>query len=74
MTDTAAYTAAAETTASVNGTAPAADPAAPCEDCATGGERALAAVTIFLGLFVIAVGIDMFTGGKLSGMVPVRGE
>jgi hypothetical protein len=70
MTDTAA-----ETTASVNGQAPASAPAPEdCDDCVTGGERALAVVACLLGLFVIAVGVDMFTGGRLSGMVPVRGE
>ena len=56
----------------VNGTAPA-PPAEPCEDCATGGERALAIVAGAFGIFVLAMAIDMFTGGKLSRLlVPER--
>jgi hypothetical protein len=70
MTDTAA-----ETTASVNGQAPApAPPAEDCDECVTGGERALAVVACLLGLFVVLVAADIWTGGKLSGMVPVRGD
>jgi hypothetical protein len=71
MTDTAAET----TTASVNGQAPGASaPQEDCEDCVSSGERVLAIVACLLGLFVVVIGVDMFTGGKLSGMVPVRGE
>ena len=68
MTDTAAADTA---TASANGTAPG--PAeAPCADCPTAGERLLAVLAALLGAFVIAVAIDMFTGGKLSGLMPER--
>jgi len=50
---------------SANGVAPG--PAeAPCEDCATGGERALAVVAGLFGLFIIGLAVDMFTGGRLS--------
>jgi len=70
MTETTQATAAA----SANGAGPAPSPESPCEDCVTGGERGLAALAIVLGLFIVAVGIDMLTGGKLSGMIPVRGE
>jgi hypothetical protein len=59
-----------------NGTAPAPPAAdeAPCADCATTGEKILAGLAIGFGLLIIAMGIDMATGGKLSGMVPVRAE
>lgn len=61
-------------TQTVNGSAPAAagqpagqEPAAaPCEDCATAGERALAIVAGLFGLFVVGLAIDMFTGGAVS--------
>lgn len=53
--------------ASANGAAPA--PEEPCEDCATSGEKALAAVAFAFGLFVIAMAIDMFTGGALGRAV-----
>ncbi len=69
MTDTAA----ADTAAGVNGTAPGPAGEAPPEDAPTSGERLLAVVAALLGVFVIAVAVDMFTGGKLSGMVPERG-
>ena len=50
---------------SANGVVPGAAEA-PCEDCATGGERALAVVAGVFGLFIIGLAIDMFTGGGLS--------
>jgi hypothetical protein len=63
MTDTQA-----DTAASLNGTAPA--PAAePCEDCATSGEKALAVVAALFGIFILVMAIDMFTGGKIGGLV-----
>jgi hypothetical protein len=53
----------------VNGTAPTPAAGQPCEDCATSGEKILAVLAALLGAFVIAMAIDMFTGGRLSGMV-----
>jgi len=38
----------------------------------TSGEKILAIVAGLLGLFVIAMAFDMFSGGKLSGMVKER--
>lgn len=75
MTETAA-----DTAASLNGHAPAAglppEADAPCEDCATGGEKGLAVLAGIFALFLAAMAIDMFTGGKLSGYVreQVSGE
>ena len=57
---------ATETT-STNGTAPA-DPA-PCQDCATGGEKLLAILAGAFGLFIILMAVDMATGGKVTGLV-----
>lgn len=56
------------TTEHVNGTAPPAPAAEPCEDCASNGEKLLAALAIALGLFVILMGVDMFSGGRITGM------
>jgi hypothetical protein len=58
----------------VNGTAPAppASEDAPCLDCATNGEKLLAVLAIAFAVGLALMGIDMFTGGKLSGMVPER--
>ena len=69
MTDTQA-----EAQALANGTAPAPDqPApAPCEDCASNGEKGLAVLAALFGVFIILMAIDMFTGGKVSGMVQER--
>ena len=55
----------------MNGTASAATgpAAAPCEDCATSGERALAVVAGLFGLFIVGLAIDMFTGGRLSKLL-----
>lgn len=64
MTDTQAET------VSLNGTGPAPDP--PCEDCASSGEKALAVVAVLFGLFIIAMAVDMFTGGKVGGFVRER--
>jgi hypothetical protein len=70
MTDTQA-----EAPPAVNGTAPQGQPAgqepaaAPCEDCATSGERALAVVAGLFGLFIVGLAIDMFTGGRLSKLL-----
>jgi hypothetical protein len=61
----------------VNGAAPPAPapvPAAdaPCEDCASPGEKFLAVLAAALGVFVIVMAVDMFTGGKLTGYVRDR--
>jgi hypothetical protein len=63
-----------ETTAEphVNGTAPAPADEAPCEDCPTRSDRFLAVLVGLLGLFVIAMAIDMATGGKVGGMIRER--
>jgi hypothetical protein len=55
------------------GTAPDA-PEAPCAECASSGEKILAVVAALFGAFVILMAVDMFTGGKLSGMVGVERE
>jgi hypothetical protein len=54
---------------SVNGAAPAPAAEVPCEDCATGGERALAVVAGLFGLFIVGLAVDMFTGGGLSKLI-----
>jgi hypothetical protein len=70
MTDTQAET-------HVNGTAPA-PPAetaeAPCEDCTSGGEKALAVLAGVFGLFILLMAADMFTGGKISGLIRPAAE
>jgi hypothetical protein len=55
----------------VNGTAPPAPPAAeqPCENCASPSEKALAVLAFLAGAFVVVIAIDMFFGGRLTGMV-----
>lgn len=59
----------AQADATANGQAPKEE---PCEDCATNGEKLLAGVAFLFGLFVVAMAIDMFTGGAISRLVPVR--
>jgi hypothetical protein len=65
-----------DTTEHVNGTAPAPAPdlGEPCAECATGGEKILAVLAAALGVFVIIMAIDMFTGGRITGMVRERAE
>lgn len=41
----------------------------PCVDCATSGEKILAVLAGLFGVFVIAMALDIFTGGKLTGIV-----
>jgi hypothetical protein len=68
MTDTTAET-------HVNGTAPPAPApsgAEPCADCASGGEKALAVLAAVFGLFILVMAVDMFTGGRVTGMVRER--
>ncbi|HWM96733.1 MAG TPA: hypothetical protein VNO54_06715 [Streptosporangiaceae bacterium] len=68
MTDTTA-----DTTASVNGQAPAPEAKdGPCTDCVTGGEKALALIAALFGVFVVVMAFDMFTGGRVSGLVRDR--
>jgi hypothetical protein len=64
MTDTTADT-------HLNGTAPASQaPAeAPCEDCATGGEKLMAVLTLIIALGLLVLAADGWTGGKVLGMV-----
>lgn len=62
---------------SVNGQASAAGdvPDAESPYRVTGGERALAVLAIIFGLFVIVIGIDMASGGRVTGYVSeVRGD
>jgi hypothetical protein len=65
-----------DTTEHVNGTAPAPalDLPGDCAECATGGEKVLAVLAAALGVFVIVMAIDMFTGGRITGMVRERAE
>jgi hypothetical protein len=55
-----------------NGTAPETVAAAaeePCADCATSGEKILAILAGVFGVLVLLMAVDMFTGGRVSGMV-----
>jgi hypothetical protein len=58
-------------TSQANGTAPAppAGESAPCTDCVTKGEKALAVVALLFGAFIIFMAIDIFSGGKAGGFV-----
>ena len=58
-----------QTDPGLNGQAPAGPAAEVCEDCASGGEKILALLAAAIGLGVLFVAVDMFTGGKLSGVV-----
>jgi hypothetical protein len=61
---------ATEATASLNGSAPAPEgDSGACQDCVTSGEKLLAGLAIAFALFIAAMGIDMLTGGKLTGYV-----
>lgn len=52
----------------VNGTAPTPAPAAePCVDCATPGEKLMGILAIAFAAFIVLMGIDMITGGKVTG-------
>lgn len=52
-----------------------ADDSQPCEDCATSGEKVLAILALLFGLFIVATAVDMYTGGKITGMVKqARGD
>ena len=57
-----------ETDPSANGTQPAASDQ-PCDDCATPGEKFLAVLAAALGLFIIVLAVDMFTGGRITGQI-----
>jgi hypothetical protein len=61
MTETAQ-----EAKAAANGSAPD----EPCADCATGGEKILAVIACAVGVLVIAIAIDMFTGGAIGRLFP----
>jgi hypothetical protein len=69
MTDTTAET-------HLNGAAPppAADAEAPCEDCATGGEKLLACLAFAFAAFIAVMAFDMFTGGKVTGLIRERAQ
>jgi hypothetical protein len=53
----------------VNGTAPPASAAEPCENCASPSEKVMAVLAFLAGAFVVVIAIDMFFGGRLTGMV-----
>jgi hypothetical protein len=53
----------------VNGTAPPAPAAEPCENCASPAEKVMAVLAFLAGAFVVVIAIDMFFGGRLTGMV-----
>jgi hypothetical protein len=62
----------------VNGQAPPrpaldAPAAEPCEDCASNGEKILAVLAIAFAAFIVVMAVDMFTGGKVTGMMRERG-
>jgi hypothetical protein len=42
---------------------------APCEDCATGGEKLMAVLTLIIALGLLVLAADGWTGGKVLGMV-----
>jgi len=44
----------------------------PCADCATNGEKLLAVLAGLFAAFIIVMAVDMFTGGKVSGVVRQR--
>lgn len=74
-TPSQAAQAQAEAPQSVNGTAPAAEPAEECETCVTKAELALAIVVGSIAAVLLAMAIDTGTGGKLSGLIGLgRGE
>jgi hypothetical protein len=55
----------------LNGTAPA--PAEDCgADCVTSGEKILAVLAVLFGAFIIVMGADMFSGGKVGGWITER--
>lgn len=43
--------------------------AEPCEDCATSGEKILAILAGAFAVLILVMAVDMFTGGKVTGMV-----
>ena len=45
---------------------------APCADCATSGEKILAVLAGLFAVFILVMAVDMFTGGKVSGVVRAR--
>ena len=59
----------------LNGThveAPAPAEDAPCEDCATSGEKILAVAAALFGVLVLIMAVDIFTGGKITGFLPSK--
>lgn len=58
-----------QTGPALNGQQPGPAAEAPCEDCSSAGERILAVLAAVIGVGILVVAIDMFTGGRLSGYV-----
>lgn len=54
-----------------NGTTPATTAPATddCVNCATRGEKALAVFALLFAIFLGVMAADMFTGGRVSGVV-----
>lgn len=61
-----------------NGTTPdQATPATAAEDCvncATSGEKALAILAGLFGILIVLMAVDMFSGGRISGVVKPLSE
>lgn len=70
MTEQATETAAR---AQANGQAAAVPPADDCETCPTAAERGLGVLAIGFAVIIALMGIDMFTGGAISRLIPQRG-
>jgi hypothetical protein len=61
-----------KSTANSQATTPGGETAPGGEDV-TGGEKALAVLAACFGAFLILMAVDMFTGGRLTGMIGEAG-
>lgn len=56
-----------------NGATPAPPPAEPAEAAAVpAADRAMAVIGAVIGLLIIGIAFDLWTGGGLSRLLPVR--